>query len=78
MSDVQEKMKSWLPKRLQAWGILKTRLTKDDSTLLAWDLTKFCLQLFAEIFTGHQLTSEQVCGVSACVVCVCVSECVCI
>jgi len=52
MSDVQEKLKSWLPKRPQAWGILKTRLTKDDS--------------------------EQVCGVSACVVWVCVSEGVCI
>jgi len=34
-------------------------LSSSDSTSLAKDLTKFCLQLFAEIFTGHRLTDEQ-------------------
>ena len=34
-------------------------LSSSDSTFLAKDLTKFCLQLFAEIFTGHRLTDEQ-------------------
>lgn len=31
----------------------------EGRTFLAKDLTKFCLQLFAEIFSGHRLTTEQ-------------------
>jgi len=66
-----EALKTYLPiieKRAEDYVNM---LSKNDSTLLARDLTKFCLQLFSEIFTGHQLSSEQVCGVSVCVVCVC-------
>lgn len=34
-------------------------LASQDATYLAKDLTAFCLQLFAELFTGHTLTEEQ-------------------
>ena len=54
-----EALKTYLPTIEKRADEYIAELSKKDTTFLAKDLTAFCLQLFAEIFTGHQLTEEQ-------------------
>ncbi len=52
-------LKAYLPTIEQRADEYIDHLARSDSTFLARDLTKFCLQLFAELFSGHRLTEEQ-------------------
>jgi len=52
-------LKAYLPTIEQRADEYIENLARSDSTFLAKDLTKFCLQLFAELFSGHRLTEEQ-------------------
>jgi len=54
-----EALKTYLPIIERRADLYVKTLSMNNSTLLAKDLTTFCLQLYAEIFTGHPLTEEQ-------------------
>ena len=54
-----EALKAYLPTIEKRVDQYLEALVVRDSTYLAKELTAFCLQLFAELFTGHTLTEEQ-------------------
>ena len=54
-----EALKAYLPTIEKRVDEYLEALVVRDSTYLAKELTTFCLQLFAELFTGHTLTEEQ-------------------